>query len=405
MSRHSRGVKANEVTEIFVERLQGRERLLRRNHSWVMPLANRLFKGQPVDPYAARPTSLSPRDQAHIIDTAAQVGVYKLWAKNGRVTYDVNEHLAQELYRSTYDKLPGNIFSHLAHINPLVVLPEPWEISWPVQVDSAVLGLVRGFYVHGFRHDPEQLTLTTDEVDGIGMLLVIDLLYDDTGEVKHQAYMRLQLPTSLEEFTVEQAVDYAAERVESLYIRPGKFFHEAMYRVIEEMLRPAVALLVYFCCDNRDAVEAPVVESVRRRRQTTTPAEPDPFWVEVGWRMGPRLHAARRAAGKVSTWPGVPTGVQLAPHQRGGHFHKYRVGPGRPDQRKELITRWNMPTWVGLDKLPEDMDPITSVVTVDPQRHDPLRSRGIKRANLGRTKAKEITERERQRAREEGWDF
>ncbi len=37
-----------------------------------------------------------------------------------------------------------------------------------------------------------------------------------------------------------------------------------------------------------------------------------------------------------------------------------------------------MPYWVRLDLLPEDTDPITTVVPVDEQRHDPLRRRGLK---------------------------
>lgn len=407
MSRHSRGVLANEVTEIFVEQLEERERTLRKNHTWVRPTLNRMAKGKAVGLDMPWPAGLSPRDRAIVVDMASHVGIYRLWARNGRVTFDVNQHLADELYRSTYDRLPGDIFSHLPYINPLVVLPEPWPVNWPNpdRKKSPSWGLVRGFYIHAFNRDPDQMTLTTDEnIFGLGVLLVIDLIDDGTGEVRGQTYMRLGIPTGLDEFTFDEAVEFAGGCVEAMYVGHSPQFTSYLWNVIAELLRPTLSLLIYFCCDNRDAVEAPVVEPMRGKRQRVA-QERDPFWVEVGWRMGPRLHAARRAAGRARDGLSVPTGIQLAPHQRAGHFHKYRVGKGRPNERTQLITRWNMPTWVNLGELPEDTDPITTVVSIDPQRHDPLRRRGLKRANLGTTKAGEIREREKQRRREQSWEF
>jgi hypothetical protein len=400
-------VRANEITEIFVEQIEERERQLRQNHRWVRPALNRMAKGKAIDLDLPWPDGLNPRDRAIIVDMASHAGIYRLWARNGRVTFDVNPHLAEELYRSTYDRLPGDIFSHLPYINPLVVLPEPWPINWPnpQRKTSPDWGLVRGFYVHGFNRDPDQMTLTTDEdLFGLGILYVIDLIDDATGEVRGQTYMRLGVPLGLDEFTFEEAVDFAGGCVEAMYIGHSPQFNDYLWDVVQQLLRPTLSLLIYFCCDNRDAVEAPVAEPVRGKRQRVT-TERDHFWVEIGWRMGPQLHAARRSVGRTPDGPSTPTGVQRAPHQRAGHFHKYRIGPGRPNERTQLITRWVMPTWVNLGELPEDADPLTTVVTVDPQRHDPLRSRGIKRANLGTTKAKEITDRERQRTREDRWDW
>ncbi|WP_221889561.1 hypothetical protein, partial [Streptomyces sp. WAC02707] len=87
------------------------------------------------------------------------------------------------------------------------------------------------------------------------------------------------------------------------------------------------------------------------------------------------LHAARRAAGRVQEGDGIPSGVQQAPHQRCGHFRRFRIGKAR----QSVTTRWVMPYWVRLDLLAEDTDPITTVVPVDEQRHDPLRRRGLKK--------------------------
>jgi hypothetical protein len=298
-----------------------------------------------------------------------------MWAREGRVTYDLNPYLTEELYRSTYDRLPGNLFSHFPHINPLVVLPDPWPVSL-----GRHEGLVRGFFTYGFNHSRHpnffQQTLTTrEDLEGIGILLVIDLIDLDTGEVRDQTHMTLSVPVGLKEFTLNQAVDFAADRVEVNYANSDE---AEVLSLLETALKPALSILVYMCCDNRDAVEPPVVKNTVGRRGKHTPRNRDPFWVEVGWRMGPRLHAARRLAGRVTGGPETPSGIQRAAHQRVGHFHKFRVGPGRPNERTQLITNWLAPIWVGLDDLPEGVDPITTVVSVDPQRHDPLRRRGLK---------------------------
>lgn len=372
-SRHSRGVKANEVTEIFVESLQERENDLRSRHTWLLPTLNQMSTGSPITFDMQPPAGMAPQDQAMLVDIAAHVGVYRLWARQGRVTYDVNENLAAELYRSEYEKLPGNIFAHLPHINPLVVLPDPWPVSL-----HGSEGLVRGFFIHGYNYRPEQQTFTNEEVQGLGLLLVIDLINVDTGEVRGQTHMRLHVPTLLREFTFKQAVTFAAEHLESNFVPATKNQSEEVVSLVESVLKPSLAILIYLCCDNRDAVEPAPFQNTKVRRASVR-SDRDPFWVEVGWRMGPKLHAARRDAGRILDGTSMPTGVKRAAHQRAGHFHKFLVGPGRPNQRTQTITRWVEPTWVGVGELPEGADPITTVVTVDPQKHDPLRRRGLRR--------------------------
>ncbi len=365
--RHSRALKSRDISEVFVAQMEERESQLRRNHLWLAPLLDQLSSGRPVTPHYSRPRGLTPLQQADLIDVASHVGIFRMWARRGRVTYDLNEHLAAELYRSTSDELPGNIFDHLPHINPLVVLPEPWHVRY-----GSVEGLVRGFYVFGFNQNPEQQTYTDEDIEGLGLLFVIDLLDPETWEVSDQTYVRMNVPTGRQRFTVRQAVTFAAARAEAVWARQQD--PRAVNRLFEDMLRPALSVLIYLCVDNRDLVEPPVAKPTRKHRRRTVSKNRDPFFVEVGWRIGPALHAARRAAGRVLEGDGIPSGVQQAPHQRCGHFRRFRIGKGRAGE----ITRWVMPYWVRLDLLPEDTDPITTVVPVDEQRHDPLRRRGLK---------------------------
>jgi len=368
-SRHTRGLKARDISEVFVDHLARRESDLRGNHPWLARTLDEMSAGRPVTLGGyTPPPGMSVDEQADLIDLASHVGVLRLWARRGRVTYDLNEYMAAELYRSTSDTTPGNIFEHLPHINPLVVLPDPWPIRY-----LGAEALVRGFFVFGFNQTPEQQTFTDEEIEGLGLLFVIDLLDEETGDVREQTHIRMNIPTGLSKFTVRQAVTFSAKRAEAhwSYVQNKA----EVYALFEELLRPALSILIYLCCDNRDLAEPPVVTPSRTRRRTVQKRR-DPFFVEVGWRMGPRLHSARRAAGRVLDGEGIPSGVQQAPHQRCGHFRRVRYGPGR--QRSS--TRWVMPYWVRIDLLPQDTDPITTVVTVEEQRHDPLRRRGLKAA-------------------------
>ncbi|WP_331759519.1 hypothetical protein [Streptomyces anulatus] len=364
---HTRALRTHDINEVFVQELKAREDDLRANHLWIAPVLDQLSGGRAVTPPRHVPPQLTVTDQADLIDEASHVGIYRMWARRGRVTFDVNDSLAAELYRSMYTELPGNIFDHLPYINPLVVLPDPW----PVRYQESD-GLVRGFFVHGYNQLPERQTYTDEDIEGLGLLFVIDLLDDSTGEVRHQMYIRLQVPTGLNQFTLKQAVGFASARAEARWARAPKA--QSVLALFEALLAPALSILVYLCCDNRDVVEAPVVSPTRKKRRPQLRKDRDPFFVEVGWRLGPRLHAARRAAGRVLDGGGAPTGVQRAPHQRAGHFHRYWTGP----RRTKEITRFVLPHWVNYHLLPEDSDPITMVVPVDPQRHDPLRRRGLR---------------------------
>ncbi|MGW4890732.1 hypothetical protein ACWEQL_00455 [Kitasatospora sp. NPDC004240] len=373
--RHARALRSRDISEVFVAQLDQRENQLRSNHHWVLPKLDQMSAGRPITLQYTPPRDLTPLQQADVIDVASHIGIYRLWARRGRVTYDLNQHLAAELYRSTSEELPGNLFDQLPHINPLVVLPEPWPVRY-----GSVEGLVRGFYVFGFNQEPEQVTYTDEDTEGLGLLFVIDLLDPETWEVSDQTYVRMNIPTGRDRFTVSEAVSFAASRAEAVWARQQS--PRAVMALFEDMLRPALSILIYLCCDNRELAEPPVIAPTRKQRRRVG-RNRDPFFVEVGWRIGPQLHAARRAAGRVQDGNGIPSGIEQAPHQRCGHFRRFRIGKGRSGQ----TTRWVMPYWVRLDQLAEGTDPITTVVPVEEQRHDPLRRRGLTSRRMDRQRA------------------
>ncbi|MFE3631552.1 hypothetical protein [Streptomyces goshikiensis] len=363
---HARALKTHDINEVFVDELKQREGGLRARHAWLVPALDQLSSGRAITPPRA-PAGVSLAEHADLIDIASHVGIYRMWARRGRVTFDLNEHMAAELYRSAYTTLPGNIFDRLPYINPLCVLPDPWPGRYR-NTDA----LVRGFFIHGYNQLPERQTYTDEpDIEGLGLLFVVDLLDQDTGEVRSQTHVRLNIPTGLHQFTLKQAVDFAAARAEAVWSREPT--EKPVYQLFEELLKPALSILVYLCCDNRDVVEPPVAAPTRKSRRNRVRQERHPFFVEVGLRIGPRLHAARRAAGRVRDGDHTPSGVERAPHQRAGHSHRYWTGP----KRKREVTLFVAPHWVNFHLL-DGIDPITMVVPVEPQRRDPLRRRGLR---------------------------
>lgn len=366
--RHASAITANDVTDTFSKGLAEVEGRLRSEMQWVLPLLERQAKGMtgtvPGNPELEYGISAEELVEGAVLSEHVAIG--KMWERRGRVSYDINEHFAAELYRSTSDKLPGSVFDHLPHINPLVILPDPWPING---------GLVRGFYIYGLaeggRDNPSWPCFTDDpERDALGLMFVVDVLDEVTGEISEQMRVTMHVPTHREIFTLRDAVRYSMAEEKNATV--GK----AVTGIFEELMRPALSILLYLCCDNRDMVE-PIpfqrqhVSSHRSRKQRR---ERDPFFVEVGWRVGVQLHAARRAAGRVLPGQGIPSGVEQAPHQRSGHFRQVRFGP----KLSLTTTKWIDPYWVRLDLLEEGADPITTVVGVEEQRRDPLRRRGLK---------------------------
>ncbi|MFJ2114461.1 hypothetical protein ACIOEX_21645 [Streptomyces sp. NPDC087850] len=365
--RHASAIKTKDVTEIFTQSLTESEERIRSRMQWALPLLERQSKGLP-GPMSGNPERDHGISVEELVEGAIlveHVAIKKMWERRGRVSYDLNEHFAAELYRSTSDKLPGSVFDHLPHINPLVILPDPWPING---------ALVRGFFVYGLqqggRNSTSWVCFTDDPAcDSLGMLFMVDVLHPETGEVDHREHVTLHVPTHKEVFTLNDAVQFSVAEENKGAV------DKVTRRIFKELMAPALSVLVYLCCDNRDMVEpVPFERQLGTRKGNRQRRDREPFFVEVGWRMGVQLHAARRAAGRVLPGEDIPSGVEHAPHQKSGHFRQVRFGPGL----SRTTTKWIKPYWVRLDLLAEGEDPITTVVGVEEQRKDPLRRRSLK---------------------------
>lgn len=332
--------------------------------------------------------SVSFDEEVVIVDHIARYAIVDLWRKQGRLAYDIHPAMANSLYRSDLKgKLPGELFSRLRHISPMIPLPH----AWPFKGEQGKKGLIRAYFLTG--RTGRAFCSTTDAMsEGLALMAWIDMWDEETGEYDHPVTPVLPLPATPGPFTLDDIIRGTNE-----WHGTGAQANDR--RLFKQLVPGALTMLSYLCCKNAEIEKPPPQPTTGKRRQAPSR---DPFYVRVGWYTGPKLHAAGgRTGGRVRGGISVPSGVEYGPQHRVGHPKTVWVGPGRT--KNESI--WVDPYWTKLDMLDEDQEPVTQVVPVDPQRGDPSSHKDIRRANLGTAKSREIAERERQQHREDDWEF
>jgi hypothetical protein len=316
----------------------------------------------------------SPHELVRLGDLLGEIAVSELWKRNGRICYDLHEELADALYRSRMSAVPGALFDRIPHINPMVVLPDPWPIGGTR--GGLAAGYVRTFFIIGRKGDGICNSNDPDR-DGLALLFCYDVVDEETGEIVAGPHRDLiPLPTNRQKFTAADVVRFAEEW------QGGNLAHDMAKEAVQTfrpILEKAFAVLTYLCTDNRDVDEPPEWLYATRKKtgKGRKAADREPFWVRVGWYVGPQLYDARRRAhGREKGGVSVPSGVEYGPQHRAGHFKTVWFGPGKSGQRTQSTTVWVEPYWTKLEDLPEDVDPPTQIVPVGAQRKDPLRRRG-----------------------------
>lgn len=352
--------------------------------------AARLRRGQHMRWPSSMAKFLGEEKYSAVVDHVTRYAMVDLWRKQSRLAYDVHLEMANRLYRSDMTcKFPATLFTRLRHINPMLPLPRPW----PFKDGDGKEGLIRAYFLLGSTGDG--FCMTTDE--RMDVLLLVPWIEfppeEDDGSGRPDVMTpMIALPVTDKPFTLTDIIKSANKWHGSKGDPSDKL-------LMRQLVPGALTLLTYLCCKNADIEEPPPLPTKGKRRQAP-PREI--FWSRVGWHIGPKLHdTQRRSAGRVRDGVSTPSGVEYGPQHRVGHTKVVWSGPGRT--KDDVI--WVDPYWTKLDMLDEGQEPVTQIVPVDPQHGDPSSHKDIRRANLGTAKANEITKRERQRAREEGWDF
>lgn len=360
---HRRAMEANETCERIIEHFTSTTAKVRQSPVLADLLRRTLLNHRiEYDAKTLTPSELMVMDHG----TLGHLAMFELWKREGRAAYDLNEYMAAELYQAKVSKLPGYIFERVRHISPLVILPDPWLTSHEAFGKN---GLIRGFFIFG--HSKTEVYTTVDpRREGIGVMYFVDVLDEETGEIAYSTEMSIPLPTFRDKFTVEEAAKYAASRFDN-GIFSGHRISRQMEDLIAEVLHPTLSILVYLTVNNLDVVEPRHLsrKQARKRRH----GQRDPFYVKIGWKKGPALHATRQRLAGRSKDVSNPTGVEQGLQHRSGHMKVVHVGPGR--KREETV--WVDPYWTKLEMLAEGEDPPTTIIPVNEQRGDAGRKRGL----------------------------
>ena len=287
--------------------------------------------------------------------------VEKLWRTQGRQVLSMHPGLTAEVRMATSAKIVPEVFATLPYRDPLVVFPGGVDIpSWK---DGETMRCL-GFFTHGridHTHNnsgmirrragrtadesfDEAVTVTSTHDAGSSVFSVIIVnVAEKPGREPMYEYNRiafpLDKPTTLKEIVDHKVANYGWDASD----RPGQRtegWQDADKIAQQAFMRAQLSLVLgsvmYLCSTVLDAETVP--KSRIRRAWGTTRQVPN--LINVGWRIGPALTAARAEARQKEATE--HPGRTLPPHQRRAHFKTVWTGEGRTVPKTVFIS----PYWV-----------------------------------------------------------
>ncbi|MFB8235509.1 hypothetical protein ACFC58_03065 [Kitasatospora purpeofusca] len=288
-------------------------------------------------------------NMAEVRQRVTLAALWRLWARSKNVAA-MHPSMASELATYQLGTLPGQLFRNLAQRPPnlMVVFAEPETIA----LDTGGTGRLLAILFCG-RTEPEKLLCLTSDprMEEVAVTVVSEPQADDGtplppppgGSAPVLEFCHLSIPVGADsKFTVEDLALRLARK------RGREEPTDAQRGMVERALQVAV----YLCSSKADITAPPTLRgksanSGKQRRWN----KPDSF-LRLGWRLGPRLKAARvrvqearQSAARSTDGTGAAGGWRQYPHQRAGHMKTVWVGPGRSLADSRLIE----PYWVSQD--------------------------------------------------------
>ncbi|WP_224273333.1 hypothetical protein [Streptomyces sp. LS1784] len=281
--------------------------------------------------------------------------LWRLWAK-GKNVAAMHPDMASELATYRTGKLPGQLFRNLArHPNLMVAFAEPPTVE--LVAGDGGKGRLLVMLFSGRRTPDKLLCLTSDHrMDEIVVVVICEPIAEDGtplppppgGTTPVLEFCHLSIPARMgDEFTVEDLALRIARK-------SGREEPTDAQRAI---VTRALQVAVYLCSSKADiaAPPAPRGKAAKPGKQWRW-NKPDTF-LRLGWRLGPRLKAARvraqearRSAARSTGGSGAAGGWRQYTHLRSGHLKTVWYGPGKKLSDSRLIE----PYWVSEDLLDED---------------------------------------------------
>ncbi|MFJ6771649.1 hypothetical protein ACIQOV_11885 [Kitasatospora sp. NPDC091257] len=290
---------------------------------------------------------------AEVRQMTTLAALWRLWSK-GKNVAAMHPDMASELATYRLGTLPGQLFRNLArHPNLMVVFAEPPAME--LSVGGGGSGRLLAMLFSGRRTPDKLLCLTSDHrMDEIAVAVICEPLAEDGtplppppgGTTPVLEFCHLSIPAGAgDRFTAEELALRIAR----------KGGQEAPTDAQRAIVTRALQVAVYLCSSKADIAEPPRGKAAKPGKQRRW-NKPDTF-LRLGWRLGPRLKAARervqearRGAAQGTGGSGAAGGWRQYPHQRGGHMRTVWYGPGRSLADSRLIE----PYWVSQDLVNAD---------------------------------------------------
>ncbi|WP_416875890.1 hypothetical protein [Kitasatospora sp. SC0581] len=298
-----------------------------------------------------------PQDVLNLYEvrqSATLAALWRLWAR-GKNVAAMHPDMAAELTTYRLGTLPGELFRNLGRIpNVMVAFAEPPAME--VSVGGTGPGRLLAILFCG-RTDPDKLLcLTSDHrMDEVAVTVICEPLAEDGaplppppgGTTPVLEYCHLSIPARTgDRFTAEDLAMRLARKA-------GRTEPTAAEQALATR---ALQVAVYLCSSKADIVQpVPRGKAAKPGKQRRW-NKPDTF-LRLGWRLGPRLKAARvrvqemrRSAAQSTGGGGAAGGWRQYTHLRSGHLKTVWYGPGKTLSDSRLIE----PYWVSEDLLDED---------------------------------------------------
>lgn len=273
---------------------------------------------------------------------------YNSWQARSKIAVAVDPDMVQEIIDTQASEIPGEMFTRLPYVNPLVVFPQKIETTSSNGHRVHILGFFaygRRDYVQENGEQNSDICDTDDpSMNRIGFLFISYV--PETGNIDFtRVSARLKDRVSLEDAIVEGVANYGYDHSVPGVTRDG------VMTWFGTLLSLSLNISLYLVSSGADMQKMSVAASNKpsnypgagyaRPRKTRI--------VRMGWVLGPRLRRLRREYDQNKrTKNSVGTGT-VAPHPVRAHFRTYWTGSKKSKQVP--IVRFITPFWTGLDSL------------------------------------------------------
>lgn len=244
-----------------------------------------------------------------------------MWRADGRQVLSIDPDLADALGQADGEIVTEALLA-MPYRSPMISFPVPIQVA--SDPSNGTTGHLAGVYVVGRASHTEQEFCSTHE-PGVSyfLLLMVVEVRDHEGPTGDYDMVRITVPISSTPVALSEVIRRVLERG-AFSSFSGSSDPDEVSAYLGTTIGYALSALLYLCATTFDATAVPA-SHVKRRWSASSPGKP-PVVLKVGWKVGPALSKARRAASESNRGA---TGISRSPHAVRAHFKTVWTGKGR----------------------------------------------------------------------------